>query len=246
MTRLLTALIAGTALASLATAANATIITTPVQTITFNTTNTDWTQSGLINLFDSNLGTLQYVIIGDSYTETSDPISVTNSVNSNPVGTSSSGFARTDTTLTISSSVSGINNAIQTKLNGGQVEVLGQKFSFTNLGQGQTVTGTSNGSGGLTGPQDTTASDLQAFEAAGGGTANLSGTTSTSTLISFTGGNASATDTTTSGGTFTYQYAYDDSTAVPPGPAPVPEPASMALLGAGLLGAGLVRRRASK
>jgi len=82
---------------------------------------------------------------------------------------------------------------------------------------------------------DTTAADLLAFQAAGGGIFDVLFTTLTGTLLSNTGGNTSAGQVTTATSTVSISYTYDTI--------PIPEPASIALLGAGLLSVGAIRRK---
>jgi hypothetical protein len=64
--------------------------------------------------------------------------------------------------------------------------------------------------------------------------------TATATLLSNSGGNTSASETTRATGTIDLYYSYDTIPAPPPTPAP--EPASIAMLGVGLLIAGISRR----
>ena len=78
----------------------------------------------------------------------------------------------------------------------------------------------------------------------GTGYATLPVYTGTRTVSSVTGGNLVVTQTTAARAEAVVAYTYTAApTPTPPDPVPVPEPRTAALLGAALLGLGLIRRR---
>lgn len=74
----------------------------------------------------------------------------------------------------------------------------------------------------------------------GSGVATLPVYTGTRTVANASGGNLVLTQSTTARAEAVVTYTFD---AAPPPPVPVPEPRTAALLGAALLGLGLIRRR---
>ena len=233
MSRVLSVLLAGTAILGTASAAQAAIVTTPTQTITFGQLPTDWDQSGTFQLFNTSLGTLLSISLSANFAENS-TVTVSNAPNASKTST---GSARTESILQLSSDVSGITDAIQSVLGGGSpdtLDLLGTKISYTKLAAGASASGPSNGSIASGIVIDTDATDLAAFEAVGPLLATIFASTNTLTVLSNTGGNASASQVTSAGGRFTVAYTYQQ---------PVPEPGSVMLVGVGLLGAGFVRRR---
>jgi hypothetical protein len=245
MNRLLTAFAIGTAVVSGATAAHATIATISFSA-TYPTHSTDFANTQSIGLFDTNLGTLFAIQFSTSYGFNS-----TLTVTSQSDG--ATGSAKTESAAGFTDASSSAIQAVLVSLLGehsvqigtpslalAAYDENGSSINYT-LNNGQSSGGTSTASGSANSTSDFNSADFGAFSARGGGTTGITLTTLTGTDISITQGNATASQVTTSGGTLSVTYTYDNSTATPP--TGVPEPASMALLGAGLLGAGLVRRR---
>lgn len=236
MPRVFPVLLAGLALLGTASAAQAVVITTPTQTITFAQTPTDWDQSGTIQLFDRSLGTLLSVSLSARFAESS-TVTVSNSPSALKAST---GSARTELILQLSSDVSGITDAIQSVLGSGTpdtLDLLGTKFFYSRLAAGASASGPSNGSIASGIVLDTDPAHLAAFEAAGPVFATIFASTNTLTVLSNTGGNASASQVTSASGNFTVAYTYRQA---------VPEPGSIVLVGVGLVGAGFIRRRGSR
>jgi PEP-CTERM motif len=229
---------------ALGTAAHATTMTTTTQAITFGPGLTEFVDATQpLQLFDSSLGTLDSVTIGGTYGFASSMTIINSAANA------SSGTARTESAAAFNSSNTGINRVLENlldtsglttvggiTLNPAAFDILGGKASY-NLASGRSTIAASNSNTVTSAPEtDSTASDLLAFE----GLFDVLFNTATATLLSNTGGNTSALETTTATGTINLYYTYD-TTSNPP-PTPTPEPASIAMLGVGLLGAGLSRR----
>ena len=195
------------------------------QTVSVALTKTDWTNvSFILHLFDP---TTYGPMTGMS-------LVISGSINFGPNSTltNTSAGLQTDT-FTESTSftfASGASSALLSALNALNATATDAQ-SVTNLASGatftlSTVAGTSF-SVGLNGP-------LADFEQNGGGTNTILVDTKTTATTVTSGGNANSSVTTSATLTLTYVYNYGTT---------VPEPLSAAVLGSGLLGLGMLRRR---
>ena len=213
-------LIAAALIATVATGASAATIT--AASINFGPTATDFTTGSFtvpsFNSFATG-GTLTSVgySLGTTYTTSVSALNKASTPQSEKI--------------TVSGSVT--LNSSNLAVDGLNVGVSFPTTTFTNVPPGGTV------SDGPTTASNTAAGTLApATFVSTGTTFNASTLTGSSTLGG--GGNFTNTFNTTASGTAVFTYNYTPAVVPPTG---VPEPASMALIGAGVAGLGLLRRR---
>jgi PEP-CTERM motif len=231
----------------LAPAAHATIMKTETQTITFSGKTDFVSAKKQLQLFDTSLGTLVSFTISASY-------GFTSNVTLNNAGQSpSSGTVNTKSVAAFTSDDGAINRVLinlidkLTKATAGSITLRPAAFSLDgdeyeyNLATGETKADVASDASTITtGPvHDSTASDLTAFQASGGGWSNVLFNTGTGTMQGNTGGNTSSSQVTQATGEVTLYYTYDKPSTPQ---TDAPEPASIAMLGIGLLGTSVFRR----
>ena len=238
-------LLSGLAGAGLLTCVGVAQATTISQSVTFGPGPTDFlgtTQN--LNLFNTALGTLNSVTFTSTFGFTS------NITVSNQAAGTSTGSVNTESASGFSSGVSAVNAILAAyvdtagdvlvggdELNPAAFDLRGTTRAYS-LASGSSTTLLSNAATQTVAPgPDTAAADLAAFSKAGGGSFDVSFETITGTNLNNRGGNTTSSQQTTATGTFGVVYDYTAP------PTTLLEPASIALMGVGLTGMTLLRRR---
>ena len=193
------------------------------QTVTFGPALTDFTTATLtVAPFDTTLGTLSAV-----------NLSFGASANVSGTVTNTSALARSFSEST--NTVVALNSMSGTNI-GGLTLTLSTTQAFINLASNATAL---YGPFTPSGSTQVAGTPLSAFTA---GPITLTASTLSSFVINGAGGNSVTTLVSTASGALKVDYTYNAFNSGSQ-PASVPEPASMALLGAGLLAAGVMRKR---